>query len=774
MASSIDGIISGLDTTAIVEAIINAQRFQVNHLMQRQAEATNQVTTYNSISALVVALQTSISPLLKPSAFTAATLSVSDTTAFSATATGTVAPGAHSITVESLATNNQLASQGFDDPTDSLGTGTIEISVGSGSSTTITLDSTNNTLTGLKNAINEAGIGVTASIINDGSAGNSYRLMLTAKESGSANSINLTTSLTGTEPNFKTSSFDAVEQSPFATGTSVIALGSGASYSASENKTYSFTVAGSGEQTVGSGTITINWTDGTNSGSIEVDDVDTEVTLTGTGADGLTVTFGAGTLVAGDKFDVQTFSPLIQAATDARISLGSTAGGGSPITITSSSNTIKDLITGVTLELKSVTTSAVTVTAAIDKDGITSKIRGMLDKYSKVMTAIDKQFSYNSETKTAGILLGDAFLLALQRGLRAPLSGALDDQSLSLKTLRSIGIHTIDNGTMGLAGSSLLSDKLESDLGGVIALFTDSGSSTNSLVTFVGAGTNAVETKDGYDINISQTASRAELKTAEISDPSSAPLTILSSANSFKLTINGVESDTLTLGAKTYSTGAALAAEVQTKIAADKFIGGRGVIVEWIDLGDTGYLSLTSGSYGSSGSVVALASESNSALSVLGLGNGGTHVAGEDVVGTINGESATGSGRLLTGNSGNATTAGFSVQVDLTQSDLVSGVESKVTFNRGFASRLQRASDSIARSIDGSIARRTKGIQNEIKDLQEQIDVQEARLAVRRDKLFQRFVELEVLLGQFQTQSTFLNQQLSQISANSRSMFTRS
>ena len=62
--TSIDGLVSNLDTSAIVEAMINAERFNVDRLIERQAEATNQLTTYNSISALMVALRSGTQPLL--------------------------------------------------------------------------------------------------------------------------------------------------------------------------------------------------------------------------------------------------------------------------------------------------------------------------------------------------------------------------------------------------------------------------------------------------------------------------------------------------------------------------------------------------------------------------------------------------------------------------------------------------------------------------------------------------------------------------------------
>jgi flagellar hook-associated protein 2 len=770
--TSIDGLVSNLDTTAIVNAIISAERFNVDLLTNRQAEATNQLTTYNSISALMVALRTSTQPLLQSSAFDTPAVITSNEDAVTVTSTGAVPAGTYSLTVDSLAANHQVASQGYDDPASaSLGTGTIQIQIGTGSNYTITLDSSNNTLTGLKNEINAAGIGVTASIINDGSSSNAYRLLLTANDSGTDNAMSITTNLSGgTAPDFSTAAFDAVEPVGAPVGTSAITLGATAGYTGSDNKTYTFTVAGSGAQTVGTDTITINWSDGTNSGSFDVTDIDTEVALAGDGADGLKLSFGTGTLNAGDQFQVQTFAPLLQAAADARVSLGSGTGGGSPIVITSSSNEITDLIDGLTIKLKDTTTSPVIISASIDKDAIKQRIINMLDKYNEVMRAIDKQFTYNQETQEAGTLLGDQFLLTLQSGLRSQMTGAISGLPKSLNMLRAVGIQTAANGLMSLVDSSKLNAMLDSDPEGVRKLFIASGSSSNALIRLMSAGEDAIETDTGYEIDITQAATRMALQGAAINDPGDAPLTLSTANNKLKLRVDGILSDDLVLSAKAYNSGAELATELQNKINADTALGGRGVQVEWIDLGATGYLKLTSGSYGSS-ATMAFDETGSTALDALGLGSGLTEIAGRDVAGTINGEAATGVGRFLTGNEGNKTTAGMRLEVRVTESGLQSGAEGTVTFTRGFAARLERAVDAISRANDGSIARRTKGIQAQIDDLKEQIADQEERLAVRRDKLYARFIELEKALNQFQSQSQFLEQQLSYLSQNT-SMIT--
>jgi flagellar hook-associated protein 2 len=89
--------------------------------------------------------------------------------------------------VQNLATAQNLTSGPLASPTDTVGIGTLQISVGSASST-VTIDSSNDTLQGIANAINSApgNPGVSASIIN---ASDGARLVLSGTATGTSNSI---------------------------------------------------------------------------------------------------------------------------------------------------------------------------------------------------------------------------------------------------------------------------------------------------------------------------------------------------------------------------------------------------------------------------------------------------------------------------------------------------------------------------------------------------------------------------------------------------------
>src|SRR5207237_6988287 len=79
------------------------------------------------------------------------------------------------------------------------GNGTFKFKVGNSGTQYSVAVSSSTTLQALRDAINSSGGSVTATIVNDGTGSNPYRLVLTAKDSGSANTITLTNNDTNLE-----------------------------------------------------------------------------------------------------------------------------------------------------------------------------------------------------------------------------------------------------------------------------------------------------------------------------------------------------------------------------------------------------------------------------------------------------------------------------------------------------------------------------------------------------------------------------------------------
>jgi flagellar hook-associated protein 2 len=756
MAGSVDGIASGLNTTAIIDAIMKVEHQPVDLYTERQTQFTQQLTSWKTVNTYLLSFKTQADVLTKQSLWNSKKVSSSDDTCIAATTTGSNAAGNYFLSVDQLAQNQQIASQGYTDSTAIVGTGTIEIKVGLLAAKTITLADGSNSLESLKNAINNADAGVTAAIINDGSSSNPYRLILSSDESGTANKISFTSSLSGgNAPNFSNAFFDVAEKINWSTSaTSSPELGAAASYTGNANKTYSFTVRGTDSQTVGSAPITVDWTDGTNTGSITVNAAAEQVALSGTGSDGLIVSFGSGNLVAGDTFQIQAQAPTIQAAQDAIIRLGSSGSGGSPITVTSATNHVTSLIDGVTLDLKDITTSPVEISVDSDYSNISSTIDQFVQKYNAFADFANTQTSYSSETGTAGTLLGDTSLVLLLRDVRSSITDKVSGLEGKLDKLADIGIKFNTSGHLEVDSSKLM-DKLNTSPDEVKNLFLATGNSTNPYISFLATGVKTKPSTSGYDVDVTRAAEQGKMVGGTIPDPSVSNVVIDSNNNNIKMKINGQISGTISLKQGTYLNGADLAKEIEEEINADTNLSSNDVTVSWVDDGDTGHFEIKSAAWGSNSKVELDTEPTSSAHTLLGL-NSGTSTTGVDVAGTINGEAADGVGQLLTGKKDNATTGGLQLKITLTPENILEGAEGKIVITKGYGATL---SDKISYYTDpntGALNSRATSLQKQIDSLKEQITNMETILAKRREDLAAKYTAMEQIIANLQSQQNVL------------------
>lgn len=193
------GIGSGLDLNGLVAKLIEAESAPLTALAKKEADFQAKLTAYGTLKGAFASFQTAARGLSSTTTFNTAKATAADATVLSATASSIAKTGSYSVEVSKLAQSHKVASGAFDDPASSIGTGTLTIDFGTydsdansfavnadKTSKSITIDSTNNSLAGIRDAINEAGAGVTASIINDGDG---YRLVLSSSESGANNSL---------------------------------------------------------------------------------------------------------------------------------------------------------------------------------------------------------------------------------------------------------------------------------------------------------------------------------------------------------------------------------------------------------------------------------------------------------------------------------------------------------------------------------------------------------------------------------------------------------
>ncbi len=224
---SAPGIGSGLDVTGIVGQLMAAERQPLNALTRQELAYTQKLSAFGQVRSVLAGFQSALNDLSSGSKFQALSATSSDTQVLSASASGKAIPASYQIEVTQLAQQQKLASTGYATTDDVIGSGTLTIQFGtydSGLNTftanankatkSISIDPANNTLAGVRDTINAANAGVTATIVNDGSTtGN--KLVLTSTDSGAANSLKI--SVTDDDGNhFNSSGLSALAYDPTA------------------------------------------------------------------------------------------------------------------------------------------------------------------------------------------------------------------------------------------------------------------------------------------------------------------------------------------------------------------------------------------------------------------------------------------------------------------------------------------------------------------------------------------------------------------------------
>ena len=194
---SVGGLVTGLDTQSIVDALVQVERQPIDRLQARQSGFQDKISSLQALNTLLKNLQEGVASLKDTTnPFLGRVATSSDTNVATVSATDHASTGSFSLEVAGLAKRQSLATVAgrfADSDTTEVGTGTLSISVGDGDPVELSIDNTNNTLSGIRDAINAADIGVTASIVNDGGT-NPYRLVVTSDSSGISNAATLSVS----------------------------------------------------------------------------------------------------------------------------------------------------------------------------------------------------------------------------------------------------------------------------------------------------------------------------------------------------------------------------------------------------------------------------------------------------------------------------------------------------------------------------------------------------------------------------------------------------
>lgn len=509
---SIDGIISGLDTSAIIEGLLQLERAPIQRLELRRTQATDRITAFQNLNARLLSFRVSAQRLTQTSTFQGRTVSSSDTNILNATVNSSALTGAHAIKVNKLAAAHQISSRSYTASNEELGL-SGDILVGGKA---IHIETTDD-LSEMATKISNAGAGVRASVVRV--ANNDFRLSIRRIETGAetiqladANGGNILASLelvTGTE-SLKDAAATTAKSDGFANTTT--ALGTLLNLTSPQSGTVSFDDTAPFSIDIDLSTDNLqdivdkfNAAKGASSMSMSI----VEETVNGTTVQRLQVADAAGVALVDftDQNNVlETLGFLtpeikneIQAASDADLTVDG-------LQIFRSNNTINDILTGVTLYLTGEDTNKTVTLSVIQNDSAaTDAIQRFVNDYNTVIDFIKQNASYNSETKTAGILLGDSTVLGTQSSLFNLIGSsvpALPTRSLAALNsgngVRAGSIKIIDragnSATLNLANAATVQDVLTAinnqsgikvkasvNASGTALVLTDSSGGTGTL-----------------------------------------------------------------------------------------------------------------------------------------------------------------------------------------------------------------------------------------------------------------------------------------------------
>ena len=309
---SFGGLGNGVDFGPIVDFLVQAKRIPIDRINERKLNDQEKLTNFGSLGTKLLGLQNAANSLRTRLSFDKNEVSVSSTssqTLLTASAASTAASGTYRVTVNELASAHQIVSKAStavsrtDTDIVSGATGSFSFQVGTGSVQTVNLDATG-TLEDLRDGINNLGVGVSASILNTGTAATpAYRLVLASNETGQDQAITIVTDTT---------------------------------------------------------------------------EIETK------------------------KKGVDTF----QAARDSQIVLGEGVGA---VTIDRASNTLTDVISGLTLNLQAEDLSnPVTISVTRDNTAVKEGVSNFVSSYNEVVEFINEQTKFDLETGERGIMVGDS------------------------------------------------------------------------------------------------------------------------------------------------------------------------------------------------------------------------------------------------------------------------------------------------------------------------------------------------------------------------------
>ena len=390
MANALAGVGSSINVNSLVSQLMAVERAPIDRVTAKTSTYQGTITALGTLKGSLSSLQTAAKALSDPGGASPVSVASSTASVATASASGGASPGSYALNVTSLAQAHRLYSGSYAATNSTVGAGTLTIERGTTGASgftpnagttavTVTIDPGKTSLAEVRDAINKANAGVTASIINDGS-GN--RLVMTSNDTGAANSLRITAT-------------DADGADTDAAGLSALAWDPAATGGAVRNMTEA------------------------------------------------------------------------RAAADAVFSIDG-------LPVTRASNSVGDLVSGVSFSL--LAAGSTTVTVSRDATAGRKAVDAFVSAFNYTSGTLKSLSAYDTTTKTGSPLFGESVVRTTQSQMRATVNTPYGEAGAAYQTLSSIGIGVNPAGQLAVT-SSRFDAAVAADPAGVSKLLAAAGKS---------------------------------------------------------------------------------------------------------------------------------------------------------------------------------------------------------------------------------------------------------------------------------------------------------
>jgi len=816
--TSVDGLVSGLNTTDIINQLIATERSTQDQLKATQQKAKDQIAAYQSLNTKLASLRDAAANLAKSTGWAAMKASSSNSNVATATAASGAFGGSLTFTVGNLATAAAVVSNGTVPGTgavitsgplfvaaggQALGLGTLK---GGGA---LTLGSHTVAVTQASAAAGKtgssavggpvtitAGINDTLSVVVNGVAKN-YTIgpgtytatqLATAVQTASGGDLSASIDSTG-HLALATVAEGSAASLQLTGGNATASLGltgaevGGAASAGTDGivtvdgvaTTVTNVQAGQSVALAG-GVMTATLSGGLRVGSITGKNIDTgdgsmsavinAINNSSTGVSATSLQIAPGQfkleiasnstgLAGAESVDTSSFTGLGAFSSLGTATDASVTFGSGPAAFTVTSSTNQ-----VTSVLNGVTINLVgqgtaTVSIAHDVDAIAKSVGDLVDQVNAVNAEIKDDTAFDTSTLKGGVLIGDFTVRQLQSNLTNGLLSMAAGGSIG--SAAGVGI-SIDKTGVFTFDSSTFTSAYNKDPVAVAAAFQAGGTSASANVSLASARN---QTQPGsYNVTITQAATQGAVTGAVVGGGT------ITAGETIDLRVGGATGTVATYTAAAGATLQSIADGLNTVIAQK----GLSLLASV----QGGALSIATTGYGQNASFEVRSSTiAGGQTGVTTLANTWESHAGVNVAGTINGVAATGVGRLLQAPPADPVLAGLVLSITATQAQ-VAGAGGTLdlgnfTYAPGLAQQVASVGEFAVNTVSGTLTSAINGHQSVVDDLQTQIEAWDKRLADRQAQLKQQFTAMETALSQMKQQSQWLAGQVNSLSANSSS-----